>query len=145
MRSLVFVALFSVVVSAQFSIPPPRDVAAPSTDATKTATGLAFKVTKPGVGTEHPKPTDLVQVNYTGWTTDGKMFETSLGHGVVTMVLNSRIPGWVEGVQLMVPGETRLLWIPEALAYKGQRGPKGMVVYEIELIGSMPNSKPKSN
>jgi FKBP-type peptidyl-prolyl cis-trans isomerase len=35
----------------------------------------------------------------------------------------------------MVEGETRRLWIPEALAYKGQRGaPQGTLVFDVELI-----------
>ena len=34
----------------------------------------------------------------------------------------------------MVPGEKRRLWIPEALAYKGTREPKGMLVFDVELI-----------
>jgi len=110
----------------------------------KTASGLASKVTKPGTGTQHPKPDELVMMNYTGWSSDGKMIETSVGRGVQTISLNTRIPGLVEGIQLMVPGETRLFWIPEKLAFSGQKGPKGNVVYEIDLISSMPNSRPKS-
>jgi peptidylprolyl isomerase len=43
------------------------------------------------------------------------------------------IPGWSEGVQLMVEGEVRRMWIPEALAYKGAP-PKGMLVFDVELI-----------
>jgi len=45
------------------------------------------------------------------------------------------IPGWTEGVQLMVEGETRRLWIPEKLAYAGAHGaPRGMLVFDVELI-----------
>ena len=44
------------------------------------------------------------------------------------------IAGFSEGLQLMVPGEKRRLWIPEALAYKGAREPKGMLVFDVELI-----------
>ena len=45
------------------------------------------------------------------------------------------IPGWTEGVQLMVEGEKARFWIPEDLAYKGQPGaPAGMLVFDIELI-----------
>ena len=142
MRVFAFVVLFSAAVAAQFVVPAPDDVKAAPADATKTASGLAFKVTTPAKGTEHPKPTDLVLINFTGWTPDGKMFETSIGRSVQTLALNTRIPGLVEGIQLMAPGETRLFWIPEALAFKGVKGPAGPVVYEIELIKSMPNSKP---
>ena len=36
----------------------------------------------------------------------------------------------------MVEGEKRRFWIPEELAYQGQKGfPQGMLVYDVELIG----------
>ena len=45
------------------------------------------------------------------------------------------IPGWTEGVQLMVVGEKTRFWIPEELAYEGRRGaPAGMLVFDVELI-----------
>jgi len=147
MRSLLLAALFSLVAAASFAqltVPAPSDVAAPPADAAKTSSGLASKVIKPGKGAEHPKENDLLLVNWTGWTADGKMFSTSFGRGVQTVDLGKMIAGWKEGVQLMVPGETRRFWIPEALAFKG-KDPKGMVVYDIELIQAMPNSKPGGN
>jgi len=49
--------------------------------------------------------------------------------------LSRVIPGWTEGLQLMVTGETTRFWIPEELAYKGQPGkPAGMLVFDVELI-----------
>ena len=132
----VFVA---VLASAQTvtlkAIPPPPDVAAPPSDAVKTSSGLASKVLTPGTGKGRPRPTDSVTVHYTGWTTDGKMFDSSVARGMpATFPLDRVIAGWTEGVQLMVVGEKRRLWIPEPLAYKGQRDPKGMLVFDIELI-----------
>ena len=59
-------------------IPAPPDVAAPPADATKTASGLASKVLQKGTGDKKPGATDMVTVHYTGWTTDGKMFDSSL-------------------------------------------------------------------
>jgi peptidylprolyl isomerase len=45
------------------------------------------------------------------------------------------IPGWTEGLQLMVEGEKTRFWIPEALAYKGQAGaPQGTLVFDVELL-----------
>ena len=53
--------------------------------------------------------------------------------------LNRVIAGWTEGLQLMVAGEKRRLWIPEALAYKGQQGrPAGILVFDVELIRVQP-------
>jgi peptidylprolyl isomerase len=114
----------------------PPDVAAPPSDAPRTESGLASKVLSPGKGSEHPKTSDTVTVNYTGWTTDGKMFDSSYARGKPSSFPLSRvIQGWTEGVQLMVVGERRRFWIPEALAYKGQPGrPAGMLVFDIELV-----------
>jgi FKBP-type peptidyl-prolyl cis-trans isomerase len=117
-------------------IPAPDDVAAAPADAEKTASGLASKILTPGKGTTHPAKTDLVTVNYSGWTTDGKNFDSSLTGGKpVTFPLDKVIAGWTEGVQLMVAGEKRRFWIPEELAYKGKEGrPAGMLVFDVELI-----------
>jgi FKBP-type peptidyl-prolyl cis-trans isomerase len=117
-------------------IPAPADVAAPPADASATASGLASKVLAPGRGTRHPRPNSEVTVNYTGWTTDGKMFDSSVQRGQpATFSLDGVIPGWTEGLQMMVEGEKRRFWIPQALAYDGQAGkPAGMLVFDVELI-----------
>ena len=114
----------------------PGDVAAPPEDAEVTESGLASKVITAGTGTEKPKEADTVEVHYTGWTTDGKMFDSSVTRGKpASFQLNRVIPGWTEGLQLMVTGEKRRLWIPEELAYKGQpRRPQGMLVFDVELL-----------
>jgi FKBP-type peptidyl-prolyl cis-trans isomerase len=118
------------------SIPAPPDVANPAPDATVTASGLATKVLQPGVGAQHPRANSRVRVHYTGWTTDGQMFDSSVvRNDPISFGLNQVIAGWTEGVQLMVEGEKRRLWIPEKLAYAGQRGaPQGMLVFDVELI-----------
>jgi FKBP-type peptidyl-prolyl cis-trans isomerase len=117
------------------TIPPP-DVAEIPKDATKTASGLAFKILRPGTGFRRPDAQREVLVHYTGWTTDGKMFDSSIPRGAPTpMRLDGVIAGWTEGVQLMVEGERRRFWIPQDLAYKGQSGsPRGMLVFDIELV-----------
>ncbi len=144
MRTLaaLLLVLASVPVSAQpvtlRMIPPPPDVAAPPADAVKSASGLASKVLTPGTGRDRPAPTDLVAIHYTGWTTDGKMFDSSVARGKpIAFGVGGVIPGFSEGLQLMVIGEKRRLWIPEALAYKGMSGrPAGMLVFDLELIDS---------
>ncbi len=136
--------IFEVSVDNVIKLPDtPADVAAAPEDAEKTASGLASKVIKAGTGTVHPTANSVVSVNYTGWTTDGQMFDSSYIHGDAAMLpLGQVIPGWTEGVQLMVEGETRRMWIPEDLAYKGQPGaPAGMLVFDVELVkilGEMP-------
>ena len=114
----------------------PADVAGPSPDAILTGSGIASKVLKAGTGKVKPKVTDIVTVHYTGGTTDGRAFDSSIARGEpATFPLSRVIPGWSEGVQLMTVGEERRLWIPEHLAYKGRKGaPQGMLVFDIELI-----------
>jgi FKBP-type peptidyl-prolyl cis-trans isomerase len=125
----------ALVVMAQAPLPAPPDVKAPPADATKTASGLAYKVIKKGTGAKHPTATSMVTVHYTGWTTDGKMFDSSVVRGQqISFPLNGVIKGWTEGVQLMVEGEKTRFWIPENLAYKGERPPFGMLVFDIELF-----------
>jgi len=114
----------------------PPDVAAPPADAIKTPSGLAYKILKPGTGTAHPRKRDYAVVHYSGWTTDGNMFDSSVMRDEpATFALDAVIPGWTEGLQLMTEGEKVRFWIPAKLAYKNQPGmPAGMLVFDIELI-----------
>ena len=135
--SLIAIALFASVslAEAQRPIPAPADVAAAPATAAKTSSGLASVVIKPGTGKTHPARTDLVTVQYTGWTTDGKMFDSSVARNkAATFPLDRVIAGWTEGVQLMVEGEKRRFWIPEVLAYAGRGPVNGDLVFDIELI-----------
>lgn len=114
----------------------PADVAAPPADAKKTASGLATKVMSAGTGKTKPGAESVVTVHYTGWTTDGKAFDSSVSRGrPATFPLNRVIPGWSEALQLMTVGEERRIWIPQELAYKGRPGrPAGMLVFDVELL-----------
>jgi FKBP-type peptidyl-prolyl cis-trans isomerase len=125
-------------------IPAPADVAAPPADALKTASGLAYKVLTDEAGDEKPFEWDTVEVHYTGWTTDGKMFDSSVKRGQPTKFpLNGVIAGWTEGVQLMSKGDKVRFWIPEELAYKGRPGaPQGMLVFDVELLSITRGTKP---
>lgn len=130
-------------------IPAPPDVAAPPADALRTPSGLASKVLRVGLGSVHPTLRSTVVVHYTGWTTDGKMFDTSTqprrpGDGVspieFPMVRDGKpsvIPGWMEVLQLMRVGEKRRVWIPGELAYDKidmPGAPKGTLVFDMELL-----------
>ena len=113
----------------------PADVKAAPADAKTTASGLAYKVLRQGTGGRHPRSSSEVTVNYTGWTTDGKMFDSSVVRGQpTTFTLDGVIPGWTEGVALMFEGEKTRFWIPEKLAYGGKSAPYGLLVFDIELI-----------
>ena len=114
----------------------PADVAAAPADAKTTPSGLAYKVLRAGTGTEHPKRRSSVVVHYSGWTTDGRMIDSSVLRGQTTQFgLDGVIAGWTEGLQLMVVGEKTRFWIPAKLAYANDRSkPQGMLVFDIELI-----------
>lgn len=116
--------------------PAPPDVAAFPLDADRTESGLVSRVLKPGKGSRKPTAKSVVTVHFTGWTTDGKAFDSSVGRGQPAQFPLDRVmPGWTEGIQLMVEGEERRMWIPEPLAYKGAPGkPKGTLVFDVELI-----------
>jgi peptidylprolyl isomerase len=116
----------------------PKDVAAAPASAKKTASGLRYTVLQPGTGKEHPSPTNRVKVNYSGWTTDGKMFDSSVMRGrPATFGVGQVIKGWTEGLQLMVVGEKTRFWIPADLAY-GENprpgAPAGTLVFDVELL-----------
>jgi FKBP-type peptidyl-prolyl cis-trans isomerase len=123
---------------------PPEDLAIVEQtwpEAKRTSTGLRTLVLKPGEGPLVQRG-DQVEVLYKGQLLDGKVFDQSqdpskpftfrVGRGYV-------IEGWEQGLQLMRPGEKRLLIIPFELGY-GTRGdpPKiprrATLVFEIELL-----------
>lgn len=121
----------------------PASVAKPPKDAQKTAKGVFYKTTKKGAGGAKPTAADTVEVHYTGWTTDGRMFDSSVVRGEPTQFpLGGVIPGWTDGLQVMSVGDKTLFWIPEELAYKGKPGrPQGMLVFEVELLKINPEPK----
>ncbi|PIE16035.1 MAG: peptidylprolyl isomerase [Proteobacteria bacterium] len=117
----------------------PADVAAAPADAIKTASGLAWKLLTKGTGTERPGKRDTVKVHYTGWTADGKRFDSSVERGTpAEFPLNGVIAGWTEGLQLMVVGDKRRFWIPGELAYgdtpRRPGAPAGPLVFDVELL-----------
>lgn len=120
--------------------PAPLDVGGAPTDALTTAGGVRYRVLKPGTGTVHPGATDLVEVEYTGWTADGRPFDSTVILGKPIKLMVSRaLPGWTEAIQTMVAGQTSRFWIAEALAFKGEPGtPRGTVVFDLTLVRMVP-------
>src|SRR5262245_24641850 len=111
-------------------------------DVKTTASGLQYCVLQKGRQEPGPSATDMVQVHYTGWLTDGKKFDSSKDHGKpLTFPLNGVIKGWTEGLQLMTPGARFKLIIPPALGYGEQDNgvipPNSTLVFEVELLKVM--------
>ncbi len=100
-----------------------------------------MKVWDVTVGTGDECPAGVtVTVHYTGWTLDGKVFDSSRNRGqTISFGLHQVIKGWTVGVPGMKPGGKRLLHIPPEMAY-GSRGagrdipPNATLVFEIELV-----------
>jgi FKBP-type peptidyl-prolyl cis-trans isomerase FkpA len=107
--------------------------------AKKTSSGVSYWDLKVGTG-----PTAMhgqtVTVHYTGWFTNGKKFDSSIGGQPFQFTLKSGvIQGWIDGVQGMKVGGKRQLKIPPELGY----GPKGMpgaippnatLIFDVELL-----------
>jgi len=107
---------------------------------------LKIEVLQPGTGQE-AKNGDLVSVHYTGYLTNGQVFDSSIGRGEpfpFTLGAGGVVKGWDQGVLGMKVGEKRKLTIPSDLAY-GPEGakdgagnyvipPNATLVFEIELL-----------
>jgi FKBP-type peptidyl-prolyl cis-trans isomerase len=125
----------------------PSDVQAAPADASKTASGLASKVLQAGKGEQKPSAEDTVTVHYSGWTTDGKLFDSSVKRGQPTSFpLNGVIKGWTEGLQLMTVGSKYKFVLPSELAYGergagGDIGPNAVLTFEVELLEIVKGAK----
>ena len=108
--------------------------------ATKTASGLAYKVIKEGTGPS-PKETDVVKVHYHGTLMDGTVFDSSVERKQeVSFPLNRVIRGWTEGLQTMKVGGKSKFVIPSELAYGDAGAPPKIaggatLIFEVELLG----------
>ncbi|MBI4604620.1 MAG: FKBP-type peptidyl-prolyl cis-trans isomerase, partial [Planctomycetes bacterium] len=112
---------------------------------TTTPSGLQYAVLKEGEGPT-PPPGAKIQVHWTGWLPDGRVFSDTRKGGVPDeFTLHSRdlIKGWVEALSSMKKGEKRKLHVPNGLAY-GPQGyhqvvpPRADLDFEIELVSFTP-------
>jgi FKBP-type peptidyl-prolyl cis-trans isomerase len=112
----------------------PADLTPPAS-AERSRSGLAWQILQPGSGPAKPNRRSTVRVNYSGWTSDGRLFDSTILRGQpAEFRLDRVIAGWTEGLQLMTAGEVRRFWIPAKLAYEKSDGPQGLLVFDIELI-----------
>jgi FKBP-type peptidyl-prolyl cis-trans isomerase len=130
--------------------PPPSDVSGIPKSAKRTASGLAYRVLKQGDGKQSPKANDGAEVHYSGWTIDGRMFDSSVLRGKPAKFrVSGVIKGWTEGLQLMKVGDKTRFWIPADLAYgdtpSRPGSPTGMLVFDVELLSLFDPNVPSEN
>jgi peptidylprolyl isomerase/FKBP-type peptidyl-prolyl cis-trans isomerase FklB len=110
--------------------------------------GLEYKVIASGPADGvHPRPQDEVKVNYegrllgpAGAPLTGQVFDSSFARGApVAFPLQGLVPGWVEALQLMRPGDEWILYVPPSLGYgdedKGEIPPNSVLIFRIQLLG----------
>src|SRR5271163_5307504 len=110
-------------------------------DPTKTASGLEYWDIKVGTGAV-AQTGKHVTVDYTGWLTNGKKFDSSVGTGrpyEFMLGAGQAIKGWDEGIVGMKVGGMRQLHIPTDLAY-GAKGfttlipPSADLIFDVRLV-----------
>ncbi|CAK7193218.1 hypothetical protein COMNV_01432 [Commensalibacter sp. Nvir] len=104
--------------------------------------GLAYQIIRSGDSKDaSPAPGDLILLEYEGRLPDGVIFDSSDKHGtgLIQMPLDGLIPGWMETLPKMHPGDIWKIYVPPQLGY----GNKSMgiipsnspLVFKIHLVG----------
>ncbi|MFT5164189.1 MAG: FKBP-type peptidyl-prolyl cis-trans isomerase [Alteromonadaceae bacterium] len=125
-------------------LPAPANLITPPANAIVKKSGLKYVILKQGKNTEKPSKTNKVRVHYSGWTADGKMFDSSvLRNKTLEFELSRVIKGWREGLQYMSVGDEYRFWVPYRMGY-GRRprpgAPAGNLVFDVELFEIMPGN-----
>ena len=134
-------SVFDVELLAVRSIPnPPKELRKPPADGERTESGATTRRIETGWGEEFPGPDSGVLMHYTGWTTDGKTFDSTVTRSRPTAFpLDKVMAPFAEAVQKMVVGEKRQVWIPGNLAAGNWPGsPQGMLIFELQLMQILP-------
>ena len=114
--------------------PAPADVAGPPGDATRTASGLAYKMLEAGSSDRKPTLESTVVAHLNSWSTDGKSLQSTSSRGRPANIPLGRVfKGLQEAFMLMTVGSEYRFWIPGELTRRPERG---MVVFDIQLLGS---------
>ncbi|MGB6384754.1 MAG: FKBP-type peptidyl-prolyl cis-trans isomerase [Terriglobales bacterium] len=142
--TLLAVSTLAVAQTAPAHKPMARAASGPTKvtgEPTKTASGLEYWDIKVGTGAV-AQTGQHVTVDYTGWLTNGKKFDSSVGTGKpfeLMLGAGQVIKGWDEGIVGMKVGGKRQLHIPPDLAY-GEKGfstvipPNATLVFDVRLV-----------
>lgn len=102
--------------------------------------GIYYKVISEGNNDgKHPKPRSIITAHYSGWTINGKKFDSSRGGAPLAIRLCDLIEGWIIAMQQMCVGDKWEIYIPSEMGY-GKLSQPGIpagstLIFEIELIG----------
>jgi len=103
--------------------------------------GLEYKVVHSGpVEGAHPGPGDEMKVNYEGKLLNGMVFDSSFARGEpADLPLDGLVPGWMQALPMMRPGDEWIIYVPPALGY-GEHGavgipPNSLLIFRIQLLG----------
>ncbi len=102
--------------------------------------GVQYKVLKSGPATgAHPTPEDQITVNYEGTLLNGQVFDSSYQRGKpASFQLGGLIPGWIEALQQMRPGDEWIVYVPPSQGYGAEpKGPipgNSLLVFRLELL-----------
>lgn len=131
--------------------------------ATKTPTGLQYKITTKGTG-KKPAKGQNIYIHYAGFLENGDLFDTSIENVAQTFGTfnphraaakqylpipfqagkkDGMIPGFIEGIEKLSFGDKAVLFIPSNLAYGAQGAggvipPNANIIFEVELLENLP-------
>ncbi|MBC2606694.1 FKBP-type peptidyl-prolyl cis-trans isomerase [Pelagicoccus albus] len=104
-----------------------------------TRSGLQYEILQKGTRVDTPRYRQKITLHYEGSFVDGTVFQTTRKQSKpLSIRLENVVPGWMEGIKLMSPGDKYRFYIPSKLGY----GPfqnkdipgHSVLVFEIELF-----------
>lgn len=144
--SLTCIALFIVALIIQSCNQQPKVINTKpwdikTTDTITTESGLKYLVVKKSNNPTKAEKGMMVNVHYTGFLNDGKVFDSSIERGnpiSFELGTGSVIKGWDEGIALMNIGDKYRLIIPSDLGYgangAGSIPPNATLLFDVELV-----------
>lgn len=99
--------------------------------------GIYYKVLKESETKDiHPTPRSIVTVHYTGWTINGKKFDTSKSGVPLAIRLSDLIDGWIYSLQEMYIEDKWLIFIPSELGY-GKYAQQGIPAHSTLIFSTI--------
>lgn len=106
------------------------------------AKGIYYKVIKSAEKSDkHPTPRNIITAHYSGYTINGKKFDSSRGGAPLAMRLSDLIEGWIIALGHMSVGDRWEIYLPANCGY-GRFSQPGIpahstLIFDIELLGIM--------